>query len=81
MMTVPLFGSKNIPVLLKAGLLLAISIVLFPIIKLDHIPFLTEIMPFGLGVIGEIILGVTIGLSVRLLFTTGFCGPWWKVSD
>jgi flagellar biosynthetic protein FliR len=68
MMTVPLFGSKNIPVLLKAGLLLSISIVLFPIIKLDHIPFLTEIMPFGLGVMGEIILGVTIGLSVRLLF-------------
>jgi len=30
MMTVPLFGSKNIPILLKAGLLLSISIVLFP---------------------------------------------------
>jgi flagellar biosynthetic protein FliR len=42
--------------------------VLFPIINLDPIPFLTEVMPFGLGVIGEIILGVTIGLSVRLLF-------------
>jgi flagellar biosynthetic protein FliR len=68
MMTVPLFGSKNIPVLLKAGLLLSISIVLFPIVKLDHIPFHTEIMPFGLGVVGEVILGVTIGLSVRLLF-------------
>jgi flagellar biosynthetic protein FliR len=68
MMTAPLFGSKNIPVLLKAGLLLSISIVLYPIINLDPIPFLTEIMPFGLGVIGEIILGVAIGLSVRLLF-------------
>jgi flagellar biosynthetic protein FliR len=68
MMTAPLFGSKNIPLLLKAGLLLSISMVLFPIINLDPIPFLTEVMPFGLGVIGEIILGVTIGLSVRLLF-------------
>jgi flagellar biosynthetic protein FliR len=68
MMTAPLFGSKNIPVLLKAGLLLSISIVLYPIINLDPIPFLTEIIPFGLGVIGEIILGVAIGLSVRLLF-------------
>jgi flagellar biosynthetic protein FliR len=68
MMTAPLFGSKNIPLLLKAGLLLSISMVLFPIINLDSIPFLTEVMPFGLGVIGEIILGVTIGLSVRLLF-------------
>ena len=68
MMTAPLFGSKNIPVLLKAGLLLSISMVLFPIINLGSIPFLTEVMPFGLGVIGEIILGVTIGLSVRLLF-------------
>ena len=68
MMTAPLFGSKNIPVFLKAGLLFSISMVLFPIINLDPIPFLTEVMPFGLGVIGEIILGVTIGLSVRLLF-------------
>lgn len=69
MMTVPLFGSKNIPVLVKAGLLLSISIVLFPVLNLDHAPFLTGIIPFGLGVIGEILLGVTIGLSVRLLFT------------
>jgi flagellar biosynthetic protein FliR len=68
MMTVPLFGSKNIPVLLKAGLLLSVSIVLFPVLQLDHIPFLTEIIPFCLKVIGEIVLGVTIGLSVRLLF-------------
>ncbi|UCF86168.1 MAG: flagellar biosynthetic protein FliR [Desulfobacteraceae bacterium] len=68
MMTVPLFGSKNLPVLLKGGLLLSISIVLFPILKLDHIPFFTEVIPFCLEVIGEIILGVAIGLSVRLLF-------------
>ena len=67
-MTVPLFGSKNIPVLLKGGLLLSVSIVLFPILKLDHIPFITEVIPFCLEVIGEIILGVAIGLSVRLLF-------------
>ena len=67
-MTVPLFGSKNIPVLLKAGLLLSVSIVLFPILQLDHIPFLTEIIPFCLEVIGEICLGIAIGLSVRLLF-------------
>ena len=67
-MTVPLFGSKNIPVLLKGGLLLSISIVLFPILKLDHIPFFTEVIPFCLEIIGEIILGVAIGLSVRLLF-------------
>ena len=68
MMTVPLFGSKNIPVLLKGGLLLSVSIVLFPILQLDHIPFITEVIPFCLEVIGEIILGVAIGLSVRLLF-------------
>jgi flagellar biosynthetic protein FliR len=68
MMTVPLFGSKNIPVLLKAGLLLSVSIVLFPILQLDHISFIAEVIPFCLEVIGEILLGITIGLSVRLLF-------------
>ncbi|MBW1700753.1 MAG: flagellar biosynthetic protein FliR [Deltaproteobacteria bacterium] len=67
-MTVPVFDSKNIPILFKAGLVFAISIILFPILKLDNAPFTAEAIPFGIGIIGEIMLGVTIGLSVRLIF-------------
>jgi flagellar biosynthetic protein FliR len=67
-MTVPVFDSKNIPVFFKAGLAFAISIILFPILKLDNTFFTTEAIPFGIGVIGEIMLGIIIGLSVRLIF-------------
>lgn len=68
MMTVPLFGSKSIPAPIKAGLLLSISFVLFPILNLDVSASPTEVIPFGLGIICEILLGISIGLSVRLLF-------------
>jgi flagellar biosynthetic protein FliR len=68
MMTVPLFGSKSIPAPIKAGLLLSISFFLFPILNLDVSASPTEVIPFGLGIICEILLGISIGLSVKLLF-------------
>jgi flagellar biosynthetic protein FliR len=68
MMTVPLFESPNIPLLFKVGLSVTVSIILFPILKLNNTPFISEIIPFAIGVAGEIILGVIIGLSVRLIF-------------
>lgn len=66
--TIPLFDSKNIPVLIKAGLSFSISILLFPILKLNDVPILTNTIPFVIGVISEITLGVIIGLTVKLIF-------------
>lgn len=68
MMFIPVFDSRNIPVLFKAGLAFSVSILLFPILKLDNIPFITSAIPFGIGVIGEVMMGAVIGLSVRLIF-------------
>ncbi len=68
MMFIPIFDTRNIPVLFKAGLAFSVSILLFPILKLDNIPFITSAIPFGIGVIGEIMLGIIIGLSVKLIF-------------
>jgi len=68
MMSLPLFDSKNLPLLFKAGLSISISIILFHILEFNDTPFFTEVIPFGIGVMGEIILGVIIGFSVRLLF-------------
>jgi flagellar biosynthetic protein FliR len=68
MMTLPFFDSKNIPVLFKIGLSFAMSIILFPVLKLTGIPFLTDVISFGIGVVSEIMLGVIIGLSVKLIF-------------
>lgn len=67
-MTAPVLGSKNIPLIFKAGLVLAITIILFPILDFSDMILTSEIMSFSIGVIGEIILGVIIGLSVRILF-------------
>ena len=67
-LTVPVFDSKNIPLFLKAGLAFAISILLFPILDLENSLFTTEAIPFVIGVIGEILVGIIIGLSVRLIF-------------
>jgi len=68
MATAPLFDSKNIPVVFKAGLALAVSSLLFPVLKLGDTPFPTQVVPFAIGIAGEIILGVIIGLSVKLIF-------------
>jgi flagellar biosynthetic protein FliR len=68
LMTMPIFKSKSVPVLFKAGLTLAASMVLFPILNLKAFPELTNVISFGIGAIGEILLGITIGLSVNLIF-------------
>ena len=69
MMIVPVFESRNIPVIFKLGLSFAVSIILFPVIEFDSFPVFTGLLPFALGVAGEIMLGVIIGLSVKLLFS------------
>ncbi|MCK5508363.1 MAG: flagellar biosynthetic protein FliR [Desulfobacterales bacterium] len=67
-MFIPVFGTRNVPVLFKAGLAFSVSILLFPILKLDNIPFTTGAISFAIGITGEIMLGVIIGFSVKLIF-------------
>ncbi|MCD6185834.1 MAG: flagellar biosynthetic protein FliR, partial [Deltaproteobacteria bacterium] len=69
MMIMPVFESRNIPVLFKLGLSFTISIILFPVLEFDSFPVFTGLLPFALGVAGEIMLGVIIGLSVKLIFS------------
>jgi len=68
LMTVPILGSRNIPILFKVGLSFTIGLLLYPILNLDEFPAQFEIISFGVGVISEIILGVIIGISVRMVF-------------
>jgi flagellar biosynthetic protein FliR len=76
-MSMPVFSSNSIPILFKIGLAFAISMALFTILDLEpvavsgHIfPFTigVHIFPFTIGVIGEVMIGIIIGLSVRLIF-------------
>lgn len=68
LMTMPIFKSKNIPVLIKAGLALATSMVLFPILNLENFPAITGFTPLAIGIFGEILLGISIGLAVNFIF-------------
>lgn len=68
LLMMPLFDSKSIPSIFKIGLAFSVSILLFPVIKINTTPFLMDVLPFGLGVISEIVLGLSIGLSIRLIF-------------
>ena len=64
----PIFDSRNIPPMLKAGLSFAVALVLFPLLNLNQTPFVPDLLPFALGATAEVVLGLAIGLSVRMLF-------------
>ncbi len=67
-MTVPFFGSKNVPFIFKAGLAVSISIILFQVLKPDPVPFQSNMVPFIVGAVGEVMIGIIIGLAVNLVF-------------
>ena len=68
-MSMPLFESSNVPMIFKIGLAFTISIAIYPIVpKFSNIIDM-EICDFIVGAIGEVILGLIIGYSIRLVFT------------
>ena len=68
LLTAPIFNSRNIPVLFKVGLSFAVSLILFPILNLGDLSVRFEPVLLVIGIIGEILIGIIIGLSVRMLF-------------
>jgi flagellar biosynthesis protein FliR len=67
--SVPILDSATIPVVFKAGLAFAVSILLLPVV--DTFVTVTDLhlMTFVIGILSEIAIGVTIGLSVKMVFT------------
>jgi flagellar biosynthetic protein FliR len=68
LMTIPVFDSKTIPHLFKLALAFATSLVLFPLLKLHPIPVAHSLFTLGIGAAREILLGLTIGFSVKFIF-------------
>ncbi|MBW1741213.1 MAG: flagellar biosynthetic protein FliR [Deltaproteobacteria bacterium] len=64
--TIPIIGNRVVPVRIKAGLSLMIAFLLFPFIKIN-LPYLGIFSLIG-GMIGEVIIGIIIGLAGRLAF-------------
>ena len=67
-MFMPVFDSKSIPLFFKVALAFTTSIVLFPMLDLDPLPVLNNVYAMGIKVMGEILIGLVIGFSVKLIF-------------
>jgi flagellar biosynthetic protein FliR len=68
LMSMPILKSRSIPVLVKFGLVLATSIVLYPLLDQSVFPVVMDLGSFAIGVVGEIMLGISIGMAVNLIF-------------
>lgn len=65
----PILDTATIPVLFKAGLGLAVSVLMLPVVDAVVSVKDLSLMAFVIGIVSEIAIGVTIGLSVKLLFS------------
>lgn len=67
LITAPLFGSRNVPLTLKAGLSLVLALAIFPVVGVKNVCF-TSIPSLLSAMVGEVLIGVIIGFTARLLF-------------
>ena len=67
-MSIPVFDSRGIPILFKFALSLATGFILFSQLKLDALPVVNDLFTLGVSAAGEIIFGLVIGFSVKIIF-------------
>jgi len=68
LMAMPVFESRSIPHVFKLALAFASSVILIPILNLSPLPVSTSLIGLGVGAAGEIMLGLVIGFSVKIIF-------------
>jgi len=66
-MSLPIFSGNNVPIMFKAGLALSVAWVLYPMMTLTVPPAMEGWSFLALGVVSEVLLGVGIGLAIRLI--------------
>jgi flagellar biosynthetic protein FliR len=66
-MSLPIFSGNNVPNMFKAGLALAVALVLFPVIDIDAVPLMDNWLLLTVGIVSEILMGLGIGLAIRLI--------------
>jgi flagellar biosynthetic protein FliR len=67
-MSIPVFDSRGIPMMFKVALSLATGFILFSQLKLDVLPVVSDMFTLGVSAAGEIIFGLVIGFSVKIIF-------------
>jgi flagellar biosynthesis protein FliR len=64
----PLLGTRYVPTLVKIGLALVISLILLPLVKVEVSTALFEPVGFAWYLIAELMLGLILGLTMKLIF-------------
>jgi flagellar biosynthetic protein FliR len=64
----PVFGSRNIPMPVKTGLVVLLGLVLAPLLPPMNLPADPVLLTFGMA--NEVMIGLVIGLAVRLFFAS-----------
>jgi flagellar biosynthetic protein FliR len=67
LMSLPIFSGNNVPNMFKAGLALAVALVLFPVVDVSVQPATEGWIFLTLGVTSEVLLGLGVGLAIRLI--------------
>ncbi|MFH1982226.1 MAG: flagellar biosynthetic protein FliR [Pseudomonadota bacterium] len=65
----PVFGSRNIPIIFRLGLAFATAFLLLPLLSGVSVPPVGRPLALALAAGAEILIGMVIGLTVRLLFS------------
>ncbi len=66
---IPFLGARNVPKGFKVGLALFISLILIGIVKVDATVMSADLLTLAVAIGGEIIIGFTLGLIARLIFS------------
>ena len=66
----PLLGTQNIPVLVKAGLTLTLSLILLPVVEIRPAVFPSELLHFLFLMVFEGLIGFILGLSIKVVFAS-----------
>jgi len=68
LLTAPIFSRKSIPVLIKVGFGILLAILLLPMVMKNPLPLAPSLIDLSFIGVKEILIGVTLGLILKLLF-------------
>jgi len=63
---IPVFGNRTVPVRVKGGLAILVTILVIPFVPIRPLP--SDLFPLFLVMAGEVCIGVVIGLVVKFFF-------------
>ena len=67
-LSLPLLGSRNVPAQLKILFILMLGVALYPLVQLQQVVIPQRLGHLALVVVSEMLIGLTIGFVVQLLF-------------